>query len=121
MTESRCLGNARTNRQGRIQIYVDEEIYDAVAELQADKDATKMIKYIENLTKHNNDFMASAKKCWNEIRDDILLNDCEVIKKEDKLSPKFCHECKGSGILIEYGVDLKKPCPICKGQGFIKS
>ena len=53
MTESRCLGNARTNRQGRIQIYVDEEIYDAVAELQADKDATKMIKYIENLTKHN--------------------------------------------------------------------
>ena len=65
--------------------------------------------------------MASAKKGWNEIRDDILLNDCEVIKKEDKLSPKFCHECKGSGILIEYGVDLKKPCPICKGQGFIKS
>lgn len=51
MTESRCLGNTRTDRKGKIQVYIDEDMYDAVTELQANKDATKMLKYIENLTK----------------------------------------------------------------------
>ena len=51
MTESRCLGNARTNRRGKIQFYVDESMYDAVVELQANKDATKMLKYIKDLNR----------------------------------------------------------------------
>lgn len=30
MTESRCLGNARTDRKGKVQVYIDENMYDAV-------------------------------------------------------------------------------------------
>ena len=64
MVESRCLGNARTNRKGKVQVYINEDMYDAVAELQAKKDATKMLKYIENLTKHNSSFIQD---CFKKI------------------------------------------------------
>jgi len=71
MTESRCLGNVRTNRKGKVQVYIDEDMYDAVVELQANKDATKMLKYIENLAKHNSQKTQSAFE--NRIKKNVKI------------------------------------------------
>lgn len=54
MTESRCLGNARTDRKGKIQVYIAEDMYDALVELQANKNPNKMMEYIKNLKPSDN-------------------------------------------------------------------
>lgn len=69
----------------------------------------------ENLTKHNNDFKASATKSLGEYHKDTNN------KNTTEPSPKPCPECKGTGT-IKWGTnDIGTECSKCGGQGFIKS
>lgn len=110
MTESRN-SNARTSRKGKVQIYINEDMFDAVMDLQ-DTNPVKMLEYIKTLKRANLKDDGEVKMQLTKQQIEALKGKCSCI----------CHtypaQDKGKHVEFSRGrLSGSVDCPRCVGTG----